>query len=289
MIENDLAVPVETLHAHVQSTVNKHLDQILNLFKQRKEKKERMSLDDYKGVNAQLRNLAAHLMQKYADKDEEVPFTLKMPLSKALTMPLSAVAWMRKKSHIRSEHKNNVQFHKEHGHNPIQVGLTLPLKEARKVLAPPTTEDVHGKDWKKEKNDNGFGSPFAPAEEPKLKIPIHHALKMPLKNAVEAKEESSTETTEEPKLKIPIHHALKMPLKNAVEAKEEKEEKEEKQPAKPADAAADRDPVTQFVWHTLGKGGINRIQKAHSLADLLKNGVRLNTGGLLHFVTPPQQ
>lgn len=229
---DDLAVPMGTLHKHVRNMVNKHLDKILKLFHSRKIKSQPLSLHDYKSVNSQLRGLAAHLMQKYAVKEQEVPVALKagMTLEKAMTMPLASVAWMKKPTEIAEQKLKKKE--------PLSEKAALP--------------------------DNDFGNPFA---QLKLKIPVHEALKKPLHRVV------AKHTETKPKVESPKHEAPK-------EAEETKPVPVPKKSRAPA-----RDPVTQFVWHTIGKEGVQRIDKAKTLEDLLRNGVHLQTG-MLRFASP---
>lgn len=237
MKRDDLAVPMGTLHKHVRNMVNDHLDKILKLFHSRKIKSQPLSLDDYKNVNSQLRGLAAHLMQKYAAKEQEVPVALKagMTLEKAMTMPLASVAWMKHPTEIAAEHK-------------IKKKEPLPQKDALP--------------------DNNFGNPFA---QLKLKIPVHEALKKPLHRVV-------TKHTErpptKPKVESPKPEAPKEAQKEALTV-----------PAPKESPAPARDPVTQFVWHTIGQEGVQRIDKAKTLEDLLRSGVHLQTG-MLRFASP---
>jgi len=269
MTRNDLAVPMSTLHEHVTTTVNKHLDHILQLFKERKESHEKMSLADYKNVNSVLRGLAAHLMQKYADQSEEKPFALKVPLAKALTMPLAQAAWMRKQSDIDAEQTRNAEYVKKHHAHPLNEALTVPLSQAKEMMKqsgadkPADTQSTNddgvstavGTSEDGKPADNAFGNPFGPAGVPTTKA-----------------------TEDKPQEEAPAE-AAKEPQENQAEAAA---------PA-PAAAAGERDPVTQFVWSTLGKGGINRINKASNLQDLLKGGVKMPSGaGFLRFVCPQE-
>ena len=142
----------------VLKQVNHALGFISKLFKRRQAAHTRMKVRDYKQVNRHLQSVAAHLMERYANKEELRPFVLKVPLQKALTMPLAKAAWMRKQSDIDREAADARAFKKIHGRNPIHVGLTMPLKQARKALKPTG----------------------------QVRKPIHEALKMPLKLARKA-------------------------------------------------------------------------------------------------------
>ena len=132
--KNDVVVPLSELHDRVVKTVSKALSFISGIFKKRKAAHAQMSVRDYQDVNTHLRSVAAHLMERYAKKDELRPFRLKVPFKEALTMPLRKAAWMRKQSAIDQESAEAKEYKKYHGRNPIHVGLTLPLKQARKVL-----------------------------------------------------------------------------------------------------------------------------------------------------------
>jgi len=44
--------------------------------------------------------------------------------------------------------------------------------------------------------------------------------------------------------------------------------------------------VKQFIYHTLGQKNVVKVNTPSTLADLLKHGVRLETGGMLHFMAP---
>jgi hypothetical protein len=288
-VRDDVVAPINILHSKVQETVNKHLDKILKLFHDRKTQKQHMSVDDYKNVNSQLRMLAAHLMQKYADKDEEVPFSLKMPLAKALTMPLASVAWMRKKSDIAAEQKKDMKYVKEHGRHQVHMALTVPLKQARKMLEPTKKSSTT------KKADNGFGSPFDVVAANQA-LPPHQsaASKKPTKES--SAKESSTKKADNgfgspfdvvaANKPLPPHRSAASKGTTAPQEKEQnaKPNEEEQPAAQPTEAP--RDPVTQFVWSTLGKDGVGRINKAHNLADLLKGGVHLRTGGVVRFAVP---
>jgi len=225
--KNDVVAPLGTLHKMVVKQVSHALSFISRLFEKRKAARTRMSVKDYKQVNRHLQGVAAHLMERYAKRGELQPFVLKVPLQTALTMPLAKAAWMRKQSSIDREARDAKAFKQAHGRNPIHVGLTLPLKQAREALKPTGLE----------------------------RNPIHDALKMPLKLARKA-------------LKL---HKPTLKLKKKAAAK--------------SVAPKARDPVSQFVWHTLKQKEIHRDQKATSLAGLLENGVKLRQG-FLRFATP---
>lgn len=134
--KDDVVAPLGSLHEEVKNTISDQLDRIGKLFKKRKHAHQHLSLADHRAVNSRLRDVAAHMMQRYADKDEERPFSLVVPMHDALKMPLKKAAWMRKQSDIDAEAHHNADYRKRHGRSPVTVGLTLPLHQARKALAP---------------------------------------------------------------------------------------------------------------------------------------------------------
>jgi cell division protein FtsB len=287
MVEtDDLNMPLGGLHRRVQDEVNKHLNLIQSLFHKRNEQKKRLSLKDYKVVNSHLRTLAARLMQKYADKDQEQPYMLRMPLAKALQMPLRDAAWMRKASEAKRERARDAKLAKSIGHVPIHKMLQVPLRYAKNMyekpkIDPQTTGELG---LKKEQT-------VAPEKKATDVAPKKATDVAPKKKATDV----APKKEDKPKNSIPIHELLKVPLHKAKALREKhpedpnpKKKTRTPQPAQQpaAKEAPKRDPVTQFVYHTLGPSGVSRIQNENGLAGLLKSGLRMATGGFLRFATP---
>ena len=221
MIRDDLAAPIDYLHDHVQTEVNQHLDQILSMMKARKEKKEHLSMGDYKNVNSQLRDLAAHLMQKYANHAEERPYMLNESLQQALQMPLADAAWMRTDADIKTQEKAAATYKWQHGHAPVESALVVPLKDAKKMLESTNANLPVG--------HNGHGSPFSPGKE-KLKLPVKNALQMPLHKARIASAAVADETDSKAEAKPePGHNGFGNPFA-APEAEAKTESKADTKP-----------------------------------------------------------
>jgi hypothetical protein len=173
--KDDKVMPLETLHQHVSKAIEKQLNIISTVFQKRKAAKSRLKMKDYHKINRHLSDLTAHLMQRYANKQEERPFSLNVPMKKALTMPLHKAAWMRTQSEIDNEKASNDAYKKKTGRNPVNVGLTLPLKQAKKALKKTT-------------------------ETTTMSPPSHKALSVPLEKAKSImRKKSVTTTPEQPK------------------------------------------------------------------------------------------
>jgi len=321
----DLKAPVGMLARSVSSSINGQLDGILELFNKRKAHHKSLSVKEHQTVNSQLRSITANLMQKYSllseaqQKPAEEPREEQEPkvdpadrvaqkaktarlLAKSFGMPLAKA---RSTLQHNAEHPTTAQAEKnERSAQLLAKSFGMPLAKARSAL---------------KKNANAASDGMGLFNRPKPQRAHHDGgtmaglaamMKMPLAQAMKFQKTGAAPAA--PVEKAPLA------LKAVKQAQKPTTPKAKKAPAKgphtwshkgevkkeetamasgsaeaPSQINSGTGPlppgavVKKFIYDTLGSKNVRKLDEVPmTLAELLKGGVRLNTGGTLHFMMP---
>lgn len=321
----NLKAPVGMLARSVSDGINGQLDGILKLFKKRKAHHKSLSVEEHQAVNSQLRRITANLMQKYMllseaqQKPAEEPREEQEPkvdpadraaqkaktahlLAKSFGMPLAKA---RSSLQQNVEHPTTAQAEKnERSAQLLAKSFGMPLAKARSALKKNAEAASNGMglfDGPKPQRTHHNGAALAGLAA-MMKMPLAQAKKFQKTGVAPAA--PVTEAPPAPKVvkqmqKPTTPKAKKVPAKGLHTWSHKGEVKKEESAMASGNAEAPSQiksgnrqlppgaVVKKFIYDTLGSKNVRKLDEVpKTLAELLKGGVHLNTGGTLHFMMP---
>lgn len=256
MVEDDLD---GTLKSSVTGALNQNLDQILSLFRQRKIQGRSLSTEEYQGVNHQIRQMSAMLMDKYATKDE----------SDVTEMPARCVDSVAK-------------WTDDSGYDCDSYAALSDGKHCAKY-----GDEDYGTGGPANKVCCACGGgTMAGAAQPMVEVDTMEEPEQ-VADVPDKQEAPAAETEDKPAQDKPVEKPVETkPIKSNKAQNKAQTKAQKSTAAAKAVVPKAKDPVSDFVWSTLGKHGMQQVQTGSCLKDLLSHGVRLPMGGTLKFVTP---